>query len=387
MKVLVLSPSEIAKDPRVRRHVEVAKEFGEVTTCGFGNEPLSGCEHLEVAPTSRILSKNLVSLILIQLGFYQTAARRTSFYQNVRERIASTAENFDIVVVNDVHALQIALDIFAENKIWADMHEYAPMEGDHDWRWKVAFKRYVTSQCQRHLVKVRIVTSVGKNICKQYERDLGRDVLLVRNTSKYFERTNRISNGEKADNYKHLVHVGVAIRARELENMVLAAAEVPEVFLHLFILPTENSYYEELVTLCRSIDNVEIESIVPVDQIVPHIAQFDAGVIAIPPTSFNYENGLPNKLFQYIQARLPVITGPLVEIAEIVKSEGIGIVTADFSSDSIVDAFREFVSLDADVFDDALDAAALKYSEEHENEIRRSILSLISRKNPIDQEN
>lgn len=385
MKVLVISPSEIAKDPRVRRHVEVAMEYGEVTTCGFGSESLSGCRHLEVAPTSRILSRSVVSLVLIQLGFHQTAARRTGFYQNIREEIASKSEDFDVVVVNDVHALQVALDTFAEKKIWADMHEYAPMEGDHDWRWRFAFKRHVMSQCRRHLVKVRVVTSVGRNICRQYERDLQRDVLLIRNTSKYFERLNRTSQGEKADGYKHLVHVGVAIRARELENMVLAALEVPQVFLHLFLLPTEKSYYEELMTLCNSIDNVEIEAIVPVDQIVPHIAQFDAGVIAIPPTSFNYENGLPNKLFQYIQARLPVITGPLVEIAEIVNGEGIGIVTVNFSSESIADAYREFVSLDLDAFDDALDAAALKYSEEKENEIRRSIFSLIAGNNPVDE--
>jgi len=385
MKVLVISPSEIAKDPRVRRHVEVAKEFGEVTTCGFGNEPLPGCKHLVVAPTSRILSKNLVSLILIQLGFHQTAARRTSFYQNVREEIASRREDFDVVVVNDVHALQIALDMFPENNIWADMHEYAPMEGDHDWRWKIAFKRHVMSQCRRHLVKVRVVTSVGRNICTQYERDLQRGVLLIRNTSKYYERIERASQDKKVDDYKHLVHVGVAIRARELENMVFAAAEVPQVFLHLFLLPTETSYYEELVTLCSSIDNVEIEETVPVDQIVPHIAQFDAGVIAIPPTSFNYENGLPNKLFQYIQGRLPVITGPLVEIAEIVNGEGIGIVTANFRSESIADTYREFVSLDEGIFDDALDVAALKYSEDNENEIRRSIFSLIAGYDPIDE--
>jgi glycosyltransferase involved in cell wall biosynthesis len=98
-------------------------------------------------------------------------------------------------------------------------------------------------------------------------------------------------------------------------------------------------------------------------------------VVTIPPTSFNYENGLPNKLFQYIQARLPIIAGPLQEVAEIVTEEDIGIVTKDFKVESIIAAYRSFISLKNNHFEESLEKAAKKYSVENENVTRRLILS------------
>ncbi len=381
MNILIISPSEISRDPRVQRHVDVARDFGSVTTCGYGDALSDESPHVEIGKTSRILSRSLLTLGLIQMGLHQRAARRSPFYQACKKALDGSIDSFDAVVVNDVHALQVALDLFPPTRIWADMHEYAPREGDHDWRWRVVFKRHIKRLCFIHLRRVAYVTSVGKGICEQYEKDLGRQVLLLRNTSKFFDRSQLPDTKRTSDERVHLVHVGVAIRARHLENMILATKQVQEVYLHLFILPTELTYFEELEKLCSEIENVTIESPLPVDQIVTHIAQYDAGVIAIPPTSFNYENGLPNKLFQYIQARLPVITGPLKEIAELVETSEIGIVATDFDVKSVEFAYRKFIALGKEHFKENIDKAAERHSEARENEVRRHILaSLINSK-------
>lgn len=378
MNILIISPSEISRDPRVQRHAHAAIEFGSVTTCGFGDGLSDEIPHLEINQTSRILSRSFLTLGLMQIGLHQRAARRSPFYQAGKKALAGSRDSFDIVVVNDVHALQLALDLFPQTRIWADMHEYAPREGDHDWRWRIAFKRHIMKLCLIHLKSIAYVTSVGKGICEQYEKDLGRQVLLLRNTSKFYERSQFLEVKRTNDERIHLVHVGVAIRARHLENMILAAKQVREIQLHLFILPTELSYFKELEILCSEIENVIIENALPVHEIVKHISQYDAGVIAIPPTSFNYENGLPNKLFQYIQARLPIITGPLKEIAELVETSEIGIVARDFDVKSVESAYRKFIALGKEHFSENIEKAAEHHSEALENEIRRHILVSLS---------
>jgi hypothetical protein len=54
------------------------------------------------------------------------------------------------------------------------------------------------------------------------------------------------------------------------------------------------------------------------------------GVFLLPPVNFNYENTLPNKLFDFIQARLAIAIGPTPEMAEIVNQYDSGIVSKTF---------------------------------------------------------
>jgi hypothetical protein len=104
--------------------------------------------------------------------------------------------------------------------------------------------------------------------------------------------------------------------------------------------------------------------------------------VTIPPTSFNYANALPNKLFQYIQARLAVITGPIPEVARIVNDYGIGWVTRDFSPEEIRITIESARDSGLAGVEQNLDKAALELSRENENQIRKSIIrKLISIQN------
>jgi hypothetical protein len=149
--------------------------------------------------------------------------------------------------------------------------------------------------------------------------------------------------------------------------------------LTLFLLPTDVVYHSELLEICSQTSNVEMREPIPVSSIISEISKFDAGIVTIPPTSFNYENCLPNKLFQYLQARLPIITGPIPEIARIVEEEGIGTVSEGFDPDSIFVAVQEIRRLGPSSFSERLDTAAQTYSIDHENRIRRNLIqSLLS---------
>src|SRR5690606_9619848 len=51
--------------------------------------------------------------------------------------------------------------------------------------------------------------------------------------------------------------------------------------------------------------------------------------------NFNHEWALPNKLFDYVQARLGLIIGPSPEMARLAREHNFGVILDDFSADSL----------------------------------------------------
>ncbi len=73
-------------------------------------------------------------------------------------------------------------------------------------------------------------------------------------------------------------------------------------------------------------------------------AAADIGVILIPPLGKSYQYLLPNKLFEYIQAGLPLLVSAFPELMRIVDEYGIGIGTDPSDSRAITASIRELVS-------------------------------------------
>jgi glycosyltransferase involved in cell wall biosynthesis len=63
----------------------------------------------------------------------------------------------------------------------------------------------------------------------------------------------------------------------------------------------------------------------PPHAVLPYIAGADIGIIAREGGRQNFRLSLPNRLFQLIAARLPVVATKLPEIARIVENRGIGL--------------------------------------------------------------
>jgi hypothetical protein len=69
--------------------------------------------------------------------------------------------------------------------------------------------------------------------------------------------------------------------------------------------------------------------------VVQTMNRYDMGVFLLPPINFNYENTLPNKLFDFIQGRLAVAIGPTPEMAEIITKYENGVISKNFSPESL----------------------------------------------------
>jgi hypothetical protein len=75
---------------------------------------------------------------------------------------------------------------------------------------------------------------------------------------------------------------------------------------------------------------------IPFNDLVNKLSEYDWGFYLFQPTGFNTKYALPNKFFEFIQARLGVIIGPSPEMMAIVNKYENGFVSKDFSVQSII---------------------------------------------------
>lgn len=128
------------------------------------------------------------------------------------------------------------------------------------------------------------------------------------------------------------VYLGGLMPGRGLEQAIEALALVPELQLKL-IGPGRKTYREGLRRLSARVgvsDRVEMSPAVPPSDVVAAIDGATMGLMLIQPICRSYELTLPNKLFEYAAAGLPILTSDLPVIGPLVRDEGLGeVVPAD----------------------------------------------------------
>ena len=159
--VLVLSFSNLDRDPRVSRHIQaLASEF-QVVTCGLSRPKEAVIGHFPVhGQPRRGIAKLSAGVSLLSGGFerfyWAHPFIKAALPQLERER-------FDAILANDLLSLPLALRIAKQGAVIFDAHEYSPKEFSHSWRWRMLFSRYNDYQCRTylHLARARVTVCGG----------------------------------------------------------------------------------------------------------------------------------------------------------------------------------------------------------------------------------
>lgn len=353
-RALVLCASDPNNDPRPNRMIHWLKEDFDVTVAGWNEVLTDGVRSMSLFPhpatesqenasarrgkLSR-LQQALIYLYRLLTGRYEEIVwsklgRAVEVRQNLRD------QNFDLIVSHDCLMLPLAFYVKKDHmKVVLDAREYYPKNYDDQWRWRLLTKPVNQYLCNKYLRQCDLLITVSDGLASEYAREFSVSPQVVLSLPAYRDLN---PTPVEHDNVKIIYH-GLAGASRKTEVMIEMMDFVDERFqLDLMLMPTNDVYFHRIVSMADSRRNVKIIPPVAMTEIVPFINKYDIGLFLCPPTNFNLSYALPNKLFEFIQARLAVAIGPNNEMKKIVLRHACGVVSADFESRSMA---QELISL------------------------------------------
>jgi hypothetical protein len=326
-RLLVLSFSRIIDDARVMKQVrEFTRDFA-VVTCGYGPAPEGVVGHVRIP--DEILHNVLHDGRITRKAYHRAY---WSLWSVKWAKKHLKRRTYDIVLANDVEAVPLALWLEPRCGVHADLHEYSPLLHE-DWEgWREKITPYVEWLCEHYVSKASSWTTVSGGLAREYEKNFGFAAELATNAAPYQD-----ASPTPVGPTIRLVHSGAALQDRRLHDLIGAIVDSKSpVTLDFYLTPNQPAYVEELRRLAgESGGRVRIHDPVPYDDLAATLRGYDVGVHVLAPTNFNNRWALPNKLFDYVQARLGVIVGPSPEMASYVEQYSLGAITADFEAPSL----------------------------------------------------
>jgi len=168
------------------------------------------------------------------------------------------------------------------------------------------------------------------------------NVTLLRNVAPYqhIEKSHRLRHCLGLDPSVSIVlYQGNIQQDRRLDILVHAAAFLEEdivvVMLGKGIEPTI-SEIKALIASEGLADRVKILPPVPYEELLDWTSSADIGLTLIPPDgTLNMRTCLPNKLFEYLMAGLPVLTSPMEAVAPLVTTYDVGCVVPSLAANDL----------------------------------------------------
>ena len=349
-RVLVISFSDLASDPRVDRQIGFLQAKYTIVAAGLGPPRHDVDEFVDISTPRRSVPGRALGLARLLLRRYEDVYWKHPSNVEVLARLRDVQA--DVVVANDLASLPLALRLGPP--VVFDAHEYAPGEFENVLWWRLLIKPFVLWQCRRYIPQTAGMTTVGQAIADEYGRETGVRATVV---------TNAPSRAALEPTAVHepirVLHHGGAMPGRGLEEMLRLAELLDERFTTAFVLvDAVSGYRDRLIRRAAGHPRITFPPPQPMHALAEMTNEYDIGLFLLQPVNFNWRFALPNKFFEFVQGRLAVAIGPSPEMARIVHRYGLGVVADDFAPETLAAALNALDASEIADFKRASHAAA-----------------------------
>ena len=338
-RVLVFHLGNLTRVRRVTRQIGFLADEFDVVGAAYDSPkalPVTDFVELEPAfPASGIRHMESAGRIALRaFSLYRQAYWLDTRLRRWRRQLEELSP-IDAIVANDLFGLPLAASLGGGTPVIFDAHEHwASESGFWSAAQRLSMRRAHDWIVDTYVPRLSGMTTVSAGIARDFESRTGVTPAVVTNAPFYHQ----LEPTPVADPIR-LIHFGFADERRRLEDTIEAVRSLDGRFTLDLVLMRFNDYRRRLERLAaESGPGIRVLPPKPAAELISFANDYDIGVFLIPEGNHpQHLYALPNKLFDFIQARLAVAIGPSPEMAAIVEEWGCGVVSksaspADFAA-------------------------------------------------------
>ena len=338
-KALVITLTNFIDDPRPRRNHEIFSELGysmEIISYKFKSDSSNFNQNFHFIKKKGYCNRILFLLTvlfnnILKFKILDQIALQFEFNSSELSDYLSQ-RNYDVIILEDLKLLPLVINKKNKSKIIFDAREYYPKQFENSIVFKLIESKFNYRLCYNYVNKTDLMLTVSRKIQEEYSNKFKVDVKLIMSAPKFNDITINDINPKKIK----IVHHGMANRNRQLEKMINCFKDFNDNFIFDLYLVGNNKYIEELKLIASDCQRIQIKNPIKHDQIVKTLSSYDIGFFYVEPSTFNLKYCLPNKFFEFIQARLAILTGPTSEMSFLIDKYEIGMYSKKFDTNEII---------------------------------------------------
>jgi ribosomal protein L7Ae-like RNA K-turn-binding protein len=334
--ILIIAYSDLKSDPRVKRQIEALKDTFTISTLAYSPADDNSVlfEQIYIRPSFSIVRKikRFVQLLSGMFDLFYWDDGKNELSKRLRKK------KIEMVIANDIHTLPLALSIAGNSgKVYFDAHEYHPGEWEDNFKWNLLYKKYTGYLCRKYIPRADAFSTVCESIAEEYRTFTGVRPFIITNATEYEELAPSLTDDRKIK----IIHHGASIPSRKIEGMIDVMNFLDERFtLDMMLTELDKHYLASLKKLAERNPRINFVPAVKQNEICKRINNYDIGLFLLPPVNLNYLHALPNKIFDFVQARLCIAVSPSPEMANLVGKYDLGVIANDFSPQAMADAIK-----------------------------------------------
>jgi glycosyltransferase involved in cell wall biosynthesis len=367
MKVICLVLNSFTSDSRVLKTSKSLSRFGyEVKVVALHDDGLSTFERVQGVLVYRIAlaAKRLPKVKILQIVKYI----------EFTWRFVSKFRDIDVLHCNDLDALSVGVICKLTRpslKIIYDSHEFAANDIPNQARLSIAIKFFMEFVLIRFANKVITVSdSIAKMYSSLYKI---RKPHLILNCPNYIEQQPKNLFREKFPIKKsqHIfLYQGALGKGRGCELLIEAFKGLSEKHNCVLVFLGYGANEGLIRDAALKMKNIFFHPAVKPELLLDYTSSADYGLCLIEDSCLSLRFCLPNKIFEYLMAGLPVLTSNLFELASLVSSESVGVVCRENTPEGVRAAILSALQQNYKKIRENVVAARVKYCwETQENEL------------------
>ncbi len=217
-------------------------------------------------------------------------------------------------------------------------------------------KRFWRRLEDKYILKLKHCLTVSEGVAQTYKERYGADFKVIRNVPQRVE-----ASTEQHGNY--LIYQGVLNLGRGIELMIKSLHH----HSYGLVVCGSGDIEDQLQELTRSEglqDRVTFEGRLPRKLLIQKTMKAVLGMSLEEDLGLNYRFALPNKVFDYVQARIPSIVSDLPDMSDLIERHRVGEVLKERTPEALAALIRKVASASYSV---ELETAAQKLNWENES--------------------